>query len=102
MIWDLINSLGRLLLTAIVIYKVTQFRDTMNNVERAGLCLMASGSFLTSALIWEPDGPFHGWSVSLLTYGAIIFLAGRTWRDRRHQRANDTQVRMYDEWRAKG
>lgn len=98
MILDVINSIGRLLLTAIVIYKITSFRETMNLLERAGLGAMGGGSFLTIALIWDNDGPFQGWAVTTLTFGAIAFLGGRTWRDMQHQRNNARSVRQATGW----
>lgn len=104
MTWDIINTIGRLLLTFIVVYKLTQFRELMISMERLGLGMMGGGSFLTVAVIWERErSPFDGWAVSILTIGAVVFLAGRTWRDRRHQRANDAQVMgMRAELRARG
>lgn len=98
MIFDVINSLGRLLLTAVVIYKITSFRETMNLLERCGLGMMGGGSFLTIALIWDQHGPFQGWSVTTLTYGAVAFLGGRTWRDMQHERNNKRAARQADGW----
>lgn len=94
MTFDIINSIGRLLLTVIVVYKVTQFREMANPLERLGLGMMGGGSFLTIAVIWDAEGPFSGWAVSILTYGAVLFLVGRTYRDTRHQRQNEKQLRI--------
>ncbi len=100
MVWDILNTLGRLALTVIVIYKLTQFRSMMIMLERVGLGIMGAGSFLTVAVIWEREqSPFDGWAVTLLTFGAVAFLAGRTWRDRRHQKANEAMARMAGQWR---
>lgn len=101
MVWDILNTLGRLALTVIVIYKLTQFRSMMIMLERVGLGIMGAGSFLTVAVIWEREqSPFDGWAVTVLTFGAVLFLGGRTWRDRRHQRANDAMARMASQqWR---
>lgn len=86
MTWDIVNSIGRVLLTIIVVIKVTRFGLTLNKVERVGLGLMGSGSLLTVNVIWDMrESPFWGWSVSLITYGAVLFIAGRTWRDWRHE-----------------
>ncbi len=86
---DILNTLGRLLLTLIVVVKITRFRDTMNAVERVSLGIMGSGSFLTIAVIWERTGsPFEGWATTLLTFGAFGFLIGRTLRDWKHDGNN--------------
>lgn len=87
--FEAINAAGRIILTGIVIYKVTQFRDMSNCVERLGLGMMGSGSFLTVPIIlYKNRNPFEGWAVALLTLGAIMLLLGRTYRDHKHWRAN--------------
>ncbi|WP_156884277.1 hypothetical protein V3I01_08000 [Sphingomonas sp. gentR] len=89
MMWDILNVFGRLLLTAIAVYKLSQFRDHMIAMERIGLGFMGGGSFLTIPIIIDRyNNPFNGWATSVLTFGAVLFLAGRTWRDRRHEQAN--------------
>lgn len=86
---DYINAAGRIILTGIVIYKVTQFREMANGAERLGLGMMGSGSFLTVPIIlYKNQNPFEGWAITLLTMGAILLLLGRTYRDHRHWRAN--------------
>ncbi len=98
--FDAINAAFRVILTILVIYKVTQFRDQANGVERAGLGMMGAGSFLTvPVLLYRNQNPFEGWAATLLTVGAILLLAGRTWRDRRHKKRNDMQVRGHKEWK---
>jgi hypothetical protein len=93
MIFDFLNCVGRIVLALIVVYKLTQFREMMIPLERIGLSMMGAGSFLTVSVIWEgARSPFDGWSTTLLTVGAVLFLVGRTWRDRRHSRANARQV----------
>lgn len=100
MTWDVVNSVVRLMLTAIVIYKLTQFERMMIPLERIGLGMMGGGSFLTLSVIWEGQAsPFDGWAVSILNVGAMLFLGGRTWRDRRHQKANDAMAQMAGKWR---
>lgn len=86
---DYINAAGRIILTGIVIYKVTQFREMANGAERLGLGMMGSGSFLTVPIIlYKNQNPFEGWAITLLTMGAILLLLGRTYRDHLHWRAN--------------
>lgn len=100
MIWDALNIAGRLLLTGIVVYKLARFREMMIPVERVGLGMMGGGSFLTVPVIVERQAsPFDGWAITLLTVGAVVFLIGRTWRDRRHQKANEAMVNMARGWK---
>jgi len=95
MIWDIVNSFGRLLVTAIASIIVTALREELNECERAGLGLMGAGSFLTIGVIWEQrQSPFDGWAVTLLTYGVVLFLGGYGWRKLRHHRANVIQKRL--------
>ena len=94
MMFDIINTFGRLMLTAVVVIKLSQYRATMNAIERLGLGMMGGGSFLTIAVIWEREAsPFEGWATTILTYGAVLFLAGRTARDWRHSRSNKQAAR---------
>lgn len=100
MTWDMLNVLSRLLLTVIVIYMLCQFRERMIQLERVGLGFMGGGSFLTIPIILDRDGnPFSGWATFVLTFGAVLFLAGRTWRDRRHEKANQALIRQAREWK---
>jgi len=103
-IFDIANVIGRLMLTVIVIYKLSQFRDQMIALERIGLGVMGAGSFLTIPIIIDRNGnPFNGWAVTLLTFGALVFITGRVIRDRKHERANREQVRISEEYfRSKG
>lgn len=96
MTWDIINSIARAVVTLVCAYKLFKFYDMMIQPERIGLGFMASGSLMTVPIIWQGHhSPFDGWAVSVMTIGLAVFLAGRTWRDRRHQRANDKQVAWY-------
>jgi hypothetical protein len=89
MTWEIINSIGRVLLTVVVVVKVTRFGETLNKVERAGLGFMGGGSLLTVPVIWDMQhSPFLDWSTTLITYGALMFIAGRTWRDWGHEWRN--------------
>jgi len=98
-VFDIANVIGRSILTLLVIYKLAQFREMANVMERVGLGMMGAGSFLTLPVImYKYNNPFEGWSVSILTFGAIMFLVGRTWRDRRHAMANERQVKKSREY----
>lgn len=98
---DYLNVAGRIVLTVGVIIKLGMFREMANAAERYGLGMMGAGSFLTiPIIIMKYSNPFEGWAVSLLTYGAILFLGGRTWRDSKHSRANAAMVRQGRDWQA--
>lgn len=87
----ILMTVGRLLLTAIVIIKITRFRETMNLTERTGLGFVGGTSFLTIGVVWERQGsPFEGWPATIMTFGVVVFLIGRTMRDRKHANANRT------------
>lgn len=104
MIIDLANSFGRLLLTFAAIFLVTHLRHLLNLAERLGLGMIGGGSFLTIAVIWErQQSPFDGWSVTILTYGALVFFGGFGWRKLRHDRANQEAARAAAQYlRARG
>lgn len=82
-------TLGRLLVTIVVVVKITRFRETMNGLERTGLGFVGGTSFLTIPVIWQREGsPFDLWAATILTFGVLMFLIGRTIRDRKHANAN--------------
>lgn len=104
-LFAILMSLGRLLLTIVVVVKVTRFRETMNGLERTGLGFVGGTSFLTIPVIWQREGsPFDLWAATILTFGVLMFLIGRTIRDRKHDNANRAaanQARVYLESRGK-
>lgn len=100
--WEIINAILRLILTGLVIYKLSQFREFANIWERMGLGMMGGGSFLTIGILIEgPRSPFDGWAVTVLTLGMVLLIGGRTWRDMKHERANREQLEYAKEWRGK-
>jgi len=103
-VWDMANSIGRLALMIVVVVKITHFSATLNRIERFGMGMMGAGSFLTINVIWERQAsPYDGWASTMLTWGAILFLSGRTYRDWCHELNNNRQVHsMRAELRARG
>lgn len=98
--WDILNSFGRLLLTCVSVVLITKYRHMTIAVERVGLAMAGSGSFLTVGIIWERNGsPFEGWSITLLTYGMVLFLSGAAYRKWRHDRANAEMAAMAGRWK---
>lgn len=97
MTWAIVAAALRLVFTVLVIVKITKFYDTLNPVERFGLGLMGGCSLLTVHVLWEGGGsPYDGWAVTFLTFGALLFVGGRTWRDWKHKIANDQQVAYWE------
>lgn len=99
MIWDLLNMCGRFALTVLAVVLVTKLREMLTVAERAGLGGMGAGSFLTIGVIWEKQqSPFDGWAVTLLTYGAVLFLTGFAYRKLKHDRRNRLAVAEADRY----
>lgn len=92
-VWDILNSLFRLIVTGILIYKLVCFPILFNGWERRGMAVMAGCSLLTVTVIWEGErSPFDGWATSLFTFGLLLYLIGRLTRHPRHQAANEMQI----------
>lgn len=93
MIWDLLNSIARLVVMGLAIVAITKYRHLFNQAERIGLSFMGGCSFLTIAVIWErQNSPFDGWASTLFTVGAVLFLSGLLRRKGKHDRANRAAV----------
>lgn len=93
--FDVANIVLRLAVTAIVVYKLSTFRDAANITERMGLGMMGGGSFLTIPIIIDRGAsPFDGWATSVMTLGMLLLLVGRTYRDWKHSSRNAEQVRQ--------
>lgn len=98
-VWEIINAALRLVLTGLVIFKLSQFREFANMAERVGLGMMGGGSFLTIGILIEgPQSPFDGWAITVLTLGMVLLIGGRTYRDMKHQRANERQLKAAEAW----
>lgn len=97
--WEISNIALRLLLTMLCIYKLAQFREQANLIERIGIGMMGGGSFLTIGIILEgPRSPFDAWATTVLTGGIVLLVAGRTWRDLQHDRNNRRQLIASRAW----
>lgn len=93
MIWDITSSVLRVGLTMLVIYKLAWFRDASNMAERIGLGMLGGCSFLTVPSIWDrAASPFDGWSTTVMSAGVLLFVGGRTFRDRKHAMRNEEQT----------
>ena len=94
-VWDFVNSLARLALAAILVWKLVRFPGLFNALERHGQGLMAGTSILTITVIWDGTrSPFDGWANALFSIGALIYFSGRATRHWRHEAANRAQIRQ--------
>jgi hypothetical protein len=94
-VWDILNSLARLAITAILIWKLVRFPGLFNAWERYGMSIAAGCSVLTVTVIWEAQrSPFDGWATTLFSLGVLLYFIGRTTRHWRHERANQLQLKQ--------
>lgn len=100
-LWDVINSLGRVAITTVVVIVLVKFKEALNLIQRLGLGLMGGGSFLTVSIIWEGQrSPYDGWSVTALTYGLLAFMVGTVYRYWRHEHNNQLQLHIAATWKS--
>ena len=91
--WMLMNSLARLGIMLIVVYKLTRYRHRFICPERVGLSLAGGAGFLTIPVIWTAaETPFEGWASAIFALGVFIYLCGRMSRTLKHERANKQAV----------
>lgn len=94
-VWDIANSLLRLALAVILVWKVLRFNPLFNTFERWGQSIMGGTSLLTITVIWDLQrSPFDGWATTLFTLGALMYFIGRMTRHWRHEKANLAQIRQ--------
>ncbi|BBD98055.1 hypothetical protein SAMIE_1015560 [Sphingobium amiense] len=92
--WDILNSLARLMIAAILIWKLIRFPALFNAWERYGMSVAAGCSILTVTVIWEAQrSPFDGWATSLFSLGILLYFIGRATRHFRHQQRNEQFAR---------
>lgn len=94
-VWDILNSLFRLGIAAICIWKLWRFYDLFNPMERYGMSLAAGTSLLTITVIWEgARSPYDGWANSLFSLAILVYFVGRMSRHWRHEANNRAQIRQ--------
>ena len=94
-VWDILNSLFRLAIAAILIWKLCRFPGLFNALERYGMSIPAGTSVLTITVIWEGQrSPYDGWANSLFSLAILIYFAGRMTRHWRHEANNRAQLRQ--------
>lgn len=92
--WDILNSLARVSIAAILIWKLVRFPALFNSWERHGMAVAAGCSVLTVTVIWEGQrSPFDGWATTLFSIGVLLYFIGRMSRHWRHERNNQRFIR---------
>ena len=94
-VWDILNSLFRLGIAAILIWKLVSFPGLFNGLERYGMSLAAGSSLLTITVIWDGQrSPYDGWATALFSLAILIYFTGRMTRHWRHEANNRAQLRQ--------
>ncbi len=87
-----LNAAFRMAVAGILIYKLTFYRDTFNQWERAGLSVGAGTSLLTIPVIFDIQKigtPMDGWAGALFTFAMLLYFIGRVKRLHAHEARND-------------
>ncbi|MEO7467814.1 MAG: hypothetical protein ABIV36_12425 [Sphingobium limneticum] len=93
--WDILNSLARVAITLILVWKLIRFQGLFNAWERTGMSIAAGCSLLTVTVIWQGQrSPFDGWATTLFSIGVLLYFIGRMTRHWRHERANQMQLKQ--------
>lgn len=96
-LFAVMNSGFRLIVSGILIYKLFHFRDTFNQLERAGLSIGAGTSLLTIPVIFDVNKigtPMDGWAGTAFTFAMMLYFLGRAQRMRAHAAANEEMNRQ--------
>lgn len=92
--WDILNSLARLAITVILVWKLVRFPQLFNSWERYGMSIAAGCSVLTITVIWEAQrSPFDGWATTLFSLGIFLYFIGRMTRHWRHEKIGEQFAR---------
>ena len=93
--WDNLNSLARLAIAAILIWKLVRFPTLFTAWERYGMAVAAGTSVLTITVIWDGQrSPADGWATSRFSLGVLLYFIGRTTRHWRHEANNRAQLKQ--------
>jgi hypothetical protein len=87
-----LNSICRLGVAFIMIYKLLAFRDQFNQLERAGLSLGSGTALLTIPVIFDVNKigtPMDGWAGTAFTFSVFLFFLGRFRRMMAHAARNE-------------
>jgi hypothetical protein len=88
-VWDVLNSLMRLGIAVIIVWKLYRFSHMFNAYERYGMGIAGGASLLTITVIWDGmRSPYDGWGTTLFSFGILLYFTGRMTRHWRHERNN--------------
>lgn len=94
-VWDILNTLARVLLAAIFLYKIYRFPNLFNDFEMWGMGIGAGSSLLTITVIWAGQrSPYDGWSTTVFSFAMLCYFTGRMTRHWRHEANNRAQIRQ--------
>jgi len=94
-VWDILNSLARLAIAVILVWKLVRFWDLFNAWERHGMAVAAGTAVMTITVIWEGQrSPADGWATTLFSFGVLLYFIGRGSRHWRHERNNKLQIKQ--------
>lgn len=87
--WLLLNTLFRLGITGIVVWKLTAHRDNFKPAERIGMGLAGGAVLLTLPQIWaDSTTPFELWASTIFSMGIFVYFCGRLHRHLKHSKNN--------------
>lgn len=86
--WAILNVLTSLIPTLIIVYKLANYPEHFNALERIGMGLIGCGLTLSVApiigkAVFPADTPFDDWSRTMLGLGLTTYFIGRIVRDAR-------------------
>lgn len=94
-VWDILNSLARVAIAAILLWKLIRFPGLFNPLERYGMSIAAGTSLLTITVIWKLErSPFDGWANTVFSFAILLYFTGRMSRHWRHEANNRAQIRQ--------
>jgi len=91
-LFAILNSFFRMGVAGIVIYKLLMFRDSFNQLERAGLSLGGGTALLTIPVIFDVHKigtPMDGWAGTMFTFAMFLYFLGRLRRMLNHAARNE-------------
>lgn len=86
--WAILNVLTSLIPTMIIVYKLANYPEHFNALERIGMGMLGCALTLSVApilgkAVFPVDTPFDDWSRTMLGLGLTVDYIGRIMRDRR-------------------
>jgi hypothetical protein len=93
--WDILNSLARIGIAIIIVWKLYRFNALFNVWERYGMGMAGGCSILTISVIWQGErSVYDGWATSTFSVGVFLYFIGRMSRHWRHERNNRFMINM--------